>query len=85
MIRIPTHRPPTHPGEMLLEEFLTPMDITQRELAGAIRVHPNGRFVYVANRDKTRDLHVKERELVAYQMLYSAGCGAMAICSFGFG
>jgi plasmid maintenance system antidote protein VapI len=22
MIRIPTHRTPTHPGEMLLEEFL---------------------------------------------------------------
>ena len=22
MIRVPTHRPPTHPGEMLLEEFL---------------------------------------------------------------
>ncbi|MEM8808109.1 MAG: HigA family addiction module antitoxin [Cyanobacteria bacterium P01_G01_bin.38] len=38
MIRIPTHRPPTHPGEMLLEEFLTPMAITQRELAEAIYV-----------------------------------------------
>jgi plasmid maintenance system antidote protein VapI len=22
MVRIPTHGPPTHPGEMLLEEFL---------------------------------------------------------------
>ena len=38
MIRIPAHRAPTHPGEMLLEEFLTPMSITQRELAVAIRV-----------------------------------------------
>lgn len=38
MIRIPTHRAPTHPGEMLLEEFLAPMGLTQRELAGAIRV-----------------------------------------------
>ncbi len=38
MVRIPTHRPPTHPGEMLLEEFLTPMSLTQRELARAIRV-----------------------------------------------
>ncbi len=36
MIRIPTHRSPTHPGEMLLEEFLTPMGITQRQLADAI-------------------------------------------------
>jgi len=38
MIRIPTHRTPTHPGEMLLEEFLRPMEITQRELADAIHV-----------------------------------------------
>ncbi len=38
MIRIPTHRAPTHPGEMLLEEFLIPMDLTQRELAKAIHV-----------------------------------------------
>jgi len=38
MIRIPTHRSPTHPGEMLLEEFLNPMHLTQRELADAIQV-----------------------------------------------
>ncbi len=38
MIRVPTHRLPTHPGEMLLEEFLTPMGLTQRELADAIHV-----------------------------------------------
>ncbi len=38
MVRIPTTRVPTHPGEMLLEEFLAPMDITQRELADAIHV-----------------------------------------------
>ena len=36
MVRLPTHRPPTHPGEMLLEEFLTPMELTQRDLAEAI-------------------------------------------------
>ncbi len=38
MIRIPTSRTPTHPGEMLLEEFLNPMHLTQRELADAILV-----------------------------------------------
>lgn len=38
MVRIPTHRQPTHPGEMLVEEFLRPMNITQRELADAIHV-----------------------------------------------
>jgi addiction module HigA family antidote len=38
MVRIPTEREPTHPGEMVLEEFLIPMNITQRELAYAIHV-----------------------------------------------
>ena len=38
MARIPTTRAPTHPGEMLLEEFLIPMEITQRDLADAIHV-----------------------------------------------
>lgn len=38
MVRIPTHREPTHPGAMLVEEFLRPMGITQRELADSINV-----------------------------------------------
>jgi len=37
-MNIPTHRAPTHPGEMLLIEFLEPMGITQRTLADAIHV-----------------------------------------------
>ena len=39
MIRVPTNRTLTHPGEMLLEEFLIPMGITKRELANAIHVY----------------------------------------------
>ncbi len=31
--RLPRERPPTHPGEMLLEEFLKPMGITQSSFA----------------------------------------------------
>jgi len=31
--RLPRKRPPTHPGEMLLEEFVKPLGITQTELA----------------------------------------------------
>lgn len=37
-MRIPTHGPPTHPGEMLLEEFLKPLGIAQVELARLIGV-----------------------------------------------
>lgn len=38
MVRVPTHREPTHPGEMLRQEYLAPMGITQRVLADAICV-----------------------------------------------
>lgn len=38
MVRVPTDREPTHPGEMLLEEFLLPLGMTQRDLATAIHV-----------------------------------------------
>lgn len=31
--RLPSERPPTHPGEMLLEEILKPLDITQSAFA----------------------------------------------------
>jgi addiction module HigA family antidote len=30
---VPKNRPPTHPGEVLLEEFLAPKKMTQVELA----------------------------------------------------
>jgi addiction module HigA family antidote len=32
--------PPIHPGEVLLEDFLKPMQISQYQLAQAIRVPP---------------------------------------------
>ena len=37
-IRIPTDGPPTHPGKMLLEEFLKPLGMTQADLAAKIGV-----------------------------------------------
>ncbi len=38
MVRIPKSGPPTHPGEMLLEEFLKPLKLTQSELAEKLGV-----------------------------------------------
>jgi len=37
-MRIPTNRQPTHPGEMLREEFLIPFNLTQKDLADGIQV-----------------------------------------------
>ena len=36
--RLPNNRPPTHPGEMLLEAFLKPLGLTQTELAARLGV-----------------------------------------------
>lgn len=38
MVRIPTHRPPTHPGEMLREEFLIPLGIPQKRAAELLSI-----------------------------------------------
>jgi addiction module HigA family antidote len=51
MIRIPNSRTPTHPGEMLVKEFLQPMHITQQQLADAIRV-PYQRINELANQKR---------------------------------
>jgi addiction module HigA family antidote len=49
MIRVPKHREPTHPGEMLLEEFLKPMGISQQSLSRSIRV-PYQRINEIVNK-----------------------------------
>ena len=36
--RLPASRPPTHPGEMLMEEFIRPLGIKQTELAKRLGV-----------------------------------------------
>ena len=37
-VNVPSHRCPTHPGEILLEDFLKPLRITQRQLAADIHL-----------------------------------------------
>ena len=35
---LPTNRPPTHPGEMLLKEFLEPLAVSQVEAASRMNI-----------------------------------------------
>ncbi|MCF2145972.1 HigA family addiction module antitoxin [Desmonostoc muscorum LEGE 12446] len=49
--RVPKNRPPSHPGEILLKDFLEPMGISQRELADAIHV-PYQRINEVVNQKR---------------------------------
>lgn len=54
--RLPAHRPPTHPGEMLLEEFLVPLKITQTELATRLGIsYPRLNEVIRGKRSVTPD------------------------------
>jgi addiction module HigA family antidote len=47
-IRIPSHRAPTHPGEILNEEFLIPLGISKSALAVHIHV-PSSRVRDIVN------------------------------------
>ena len=54
--RLPTHEPPTHPGEMLLEEFLKPLGISQVAFAARLRVsYPRLNEVIHGKRSVTPD------------------------------
>ncbi len=54
--RLPRNRPPTHPGEMLLEEFVKPLDLTQTELARLLDVsYPRLNEIIKGRRSVTPD------------------------------
>ena len=54
--RLPRNRPPTHPGEMLFEEFVKPLDLTQAELARRLDVsYPRLNEIIKGRRSVTPD------------------------------
>ncbi len=54
--RLPRYRPPTHPGEMLFEEFVRPLDLTQVELARRLGVsYPRLNEIIKGRRSVTPD------------------------------
>ena len=64
MVRIPSHGPPTHPGEMLLEDFLKPMGLTQRELASRLGVsYPRINELVHGKRGVTPDTALRLQQL----------------------
>ncbi len=64
MVRIPTHGPPTHPGEMLLEEFLNPLGMSQATLAEKIGVsYPRVNELIHAKRGVTPDTALRLEQL----------------------
>jgi addiction module HigA family antidote len=64
MFRIPTKRPPTHPGEMLLDEFLKPLKMTQVELAEKLGVsYPRVNELIHGKRGVTPDTALRLEQL----------------------
>ena len=54
--RLPRDRPPTHPGEMLFEEFVKPLGLTQTELAARLGVsYPRLNEIVKGRRSVTPD------------------------------
>ena len=54
--RLPRNRPPTHPGEMLFEEYVKPLDLTQAELARRLGVsYPRLNEIIKGRRSVTPD------------------------------
>jgi len=64
MVRIPTHGPPTHPGEMLLEEFIKPLRLSQTELAEKLGVsYPRVNELIHGKRSVTPDTALRLEQL----------------------
>jgi addiction module HigA family antidote len=63
--RLPRNRPPTHPGEMLLEEFIKPLGITQSALAARLGIsYPRLNEVINAKRAVTPDTALRLARVV---------------------
>lgn len=68
MVRLPTHRAPTHPGEMLLEEFLEPLGLTQARLAERLGVsYPRVNELVHGKRDMTPDTALRLERLLGIE------------------
>lgn len=94
MLRIPAYGPPTHPGEMLLEEFLKPLSMSQVELAQRIGVsYPRINELINGRRGMTPDTALRLEKLFGmeaqvwlnlqltwelYQATHSAGAAEIA-------
>ena len=68
MIRIPTDREPTHPGEMLREEFLRPLGLTQREAARRLGIsYPRLNELIHGRRGVTSDTALRLEQLLGVE------------------
>jgi addiction module HigA family antidote len=74
MVRIPTNGPPTRPGEMLLEEFMKPIGMSQTELAEKMGVpYPRINELIHGKRGITPDTALRLEQLFGMEAQYTKG------------
>jgi len=82
MRKLPTNRPPTHPGEMLLEEFLKPLNISQTDFAQRLGVsYPRLNELIHGKRGVTPDTALRLAQVLDAGGLlagFAAGLGSLA-------
>ena len=65
---LPTNRPPTHPGEMLLKEFLEPLGVSQVEAATRMNI-PFQRQITLRRSQEPAHLFEGAEELIPFAVL----------------
>ncbi len=78
--RLPRKRPPTHPGEMLLEEFVKPLNLTQTELARLLE-----RFLPSPERNYQRQALGNSGYCIAVVSCFGYVCRFLARLATGLG
>ncbi len=66
MIRLPQNRPPVHPGEILLEEFIFPYDLTQQEMANHLKISRK-HLIDIIHAEKPVSLEIAQRLAKVFQ------------------
>jgi addiction module HigA family antidote len=75
--RLPRNRPPTHPGEMLFEEFIKPLNLTQTELSHRLGVsYPRLNEIIKCRRSVTPDTALRLSRVLGYVSRFLAGLAA---------
>ena len=64
--RLPENRPPVHPGQILLEEYMLPYNITQQEMADHLKISRK-HLIDIINTVKPVSLEVAQRLAKLFQ------------------
>ncbi len=65
-LRLPKNRPPIHPGIILFEEYMTPYDITQQQMADHLKISRK-HLIDIIHGRKSLSLEIAQRLAKLFQ------------------